>query len=82
MFSHPYISFSPHSKAKSNYKSTISGKLENSGISDVAIVSVHTEKTRLKNLIMIIIIMDLLQETTVFGEHQKVTSAIKLKPEK
>ena len=46
--------FSPHSKAKANYKSTIPGKLETSGISDVAIASVHSKKTRLKKLIMIL----------------------------
>ena len=32
--------FSPRSKAKATYKSTISGKLLSSGISDVAIASV------------------------------------------
>ena len=45
-------------------------------ISDVAIASVHSEKTRLKKMIMIIIIiMNLSQEMTVFGERQKLTSA-------
>ena len=43
-----------------------------SGISDIAIASVHSEKTRLKKLIMtiiiiIIIIMNKSQESTVFG---------------
>ena len=33
----------------------ISGKLVTSGMSDVAIVSVHSEKTRMKKMIMIII---------------------------
>ena len=37
-------------------KAHISGKLVSSGISDVAITSVHSEKTRLNKLIMIIII--------------------------
>ena len=37
--------FSPHSKAKANYKTKISGKLLTSGISDVAIASVYLEKT-------------------------------------
>ena len=48
--------FSPHSKAKANYKSTNLRKIGNvtSGISDVAIVSVYLEKTHLKMLIMII----------------------------
>ena len=36
--------YSPHSKAKVNYKAQISGKLVTSGISDVAIISVHSEK--------------------------------------
>ena len=52
-----------------------------SGISDVAIASVYSEKARLKKLIMIII-MNKSQETTVFGGRQKLTSAIKLRPEK
>ena len=37
-------------------KAQISGRMISSGISDVAIVSVYFEKTRLKKLIMIIII--------------------------
>ena len=41
-----------------------------SGISDVAIASVHSEKTRLKKLI--IIIMNKSQETTVFSGRQKL----------
>ena len=43
------------------------GKLVTSGISDVAIASVHSEKTRLKKLIMII--MNLSQETSIFGRR-------------
>ena len=42
------------------------------------IASVHSEKTRLKNLIMIIIIiisMNKSQELTVFHGRQKLTSA-------
>ena len=38
-------------------KAQISGKLVTSGISDVASASVHFEKTRLKKMIMIIIII-------------------------
>ena len=49
--------FSSHSKVKANYKGQISGKLVTSGISDVAIISVHSEKTRLKKMITIIIII-------------------------
>ena len=43
-----------------------------SGISDVAFASVYSEKTRLKKMIMIIIIMNLSQEKTVFGGRQKL----------
>ena len=39
-------------------KAQISGRMVSSGISDVAIASVHSEKTRLKKSIMIIIIMN------------------------
>ena len=60
-----------------------------SGISDVAFASVYSEKTRLKKLIMmmmimkmIIIIMNKSQETTVFSGRQKLTSTMKLRPEK
>ena len=74
--------FSPYSTAKINLKAQISGKLA-TGISDVALVSVSSEKTRMKKCwIMIIIIMKKLQETTFFGGHQKLTSALKLRPEK
>ena len=84
--------FSPHSTAKTNYKSTNLRK-NDSGISDVAGASVHSEKTHLKKLMMmmkmmimmmtmIIIITNKSQETTVFGGLQKLTSAIKLRPEK
>ena len=71
--------FSPHSTAKTNYKST---NLRKNGISDVAFASVYSEKTHLKKLIMIIIIMNLSQETTVFGGCQKLISAMKLRLEK
>ena len=74
--------FSPHSKAKANYKTHISGKLVTSGINDVAIVSVHSEKTCMKKMIMIIISMKKSQESTVFGGHQKLTSSMKQRPEK
>ena len=42
--------FSPHSTAKTYYKSQISGKLVSSGISDVVFTSVYSEKTPLKKL--------------------------------
>ena len=48
---------SPHIKLKTIIKGQISGKLVTSGISDVAIVLVHSEKTRLKKMIMITIII-------------------------
>ena len=50
-----------------------SGRMVSSGISDVAIASVHSETTRLKKLmvIIIIIIMNKSQEKTVFSGHQK-----------
>ena len=62
-------------------KAQISGRMISSGISDVAIASVYFEKTRLKKMIMIII-MNLSQETTIFGRRQKLTSVMKQRPEK
>ena len=70
----PY--FSPHSKAKAK----ISGKWVTSGISDVAIASVHSEKTCLKKMI-IIISMNKSQELVVFHGRQKLTSSMKQRPE-
>ena len=56
------------------------------GISDVVTASVYSEKTRLKKLMMmmkmIISIMNKSQETTVFHGRQKLTSAMKQRPEK
>ena len=43
---------------KPRIKAQISGRMISSGISDVAIASVHSEKTRLKKLIMIIIMKE------------------------
>ena len=62
----------------------ISGRMVSSCVSDVAIASVYSEKTRLMKLIMliIIIIMNKSQETTVFSGRKKLTSAMKLRPEK
>ena len=53
-------------------KEQIPGKLVTSGKSDVATASVHSEKTRSKNLIMIIISisMNKSQELTVFHGRQ------------
>ena len=52
-------------------KAHFSGRMISSDISDVAITSVYSEKTRLKKFIM-----NKSQETTVFGGRQKLTSAI------
>ena len=49
--------FSPQVKLKPIIKAQISGKLETSGTSDVAIASVQSEKTSIKKMIMIIIII-------------------------
>ena len=76
--------FSPHSKSKANYKSTNLRKIGNYGISDVAIVSVHSEKTRMKKMIKIAnyFSMNKSQELKIFGRYQKLTSALKQRPEK
>ena len=73
-------------------KAQISGRMVSSGISDVAFISVYSEKTSLKKLMMmmnmiiiiiiIIIIMNKLQGTTIFSRRQKSTSARKLRPGK
>ena len=47
--------FSPHSKAKVNYKSTNLRKMVTSGLSDVVTASVYLEKTFLKKLIMLLL---------------------------
>ena len=67
----------------------ISGRILSIGISDVVTASVYSEKTRLKKLMMmmkmiiiIISIMNKSQETTVFQGRQKLTSAMKQRPEK
>ena len=52
-------------------KAQISGRMVCSGISDVAFASVYSEKTRLKKLMMIII-KNKSQETTVFSRRQKL----------
>ena len=46
-------------------KAQISGRMVSSGISDVVIASVYSEKTRLKKLMKIIVIMNKLQEMTI-----------------
>ena len=67
-------------------KAQISGRMASIGISDVVTASANSEKTRMKKCMMIMIIitiiMNKLQETTVFGRRQKLTSAMKLRPRK
>ena len=58
----------------------IPGRMVSIGISDVLTASVYSEKTCLKKLMLII--MNKLQGSTVFGGCQKLTSAMKLMPEK
>ena len=64
---------------KLTIKEQISGRMASIGISDVVTASVYLEKTRLKKFmkIIIIIIMNKSQETTVFHGRQKLTSAMK-----
>ena len=66
--------FCPLNKAKSKLKAQISGKLVTNGVSDVATASVHSEKTRLKKLMIYDNFMNLSQETSVLGGCQKWTS--------
>ena len=63
-------------------KAQISGRMVGSGISDVSFASVYSEKTHLKQLIMIIFIMKKSQEMTVFKGCQKLTSAMNQRLEK
>ena len=63
---------------KPTIKAQISGRTASSGTSVVAFTSVYSEKTCLKKLM----IMNKSQETTVLGGCQKLTSAVKLRPEK
>ena len=74
---------------KPTIKVQISGRMASIGISDVVTASVCSEKTCLKKLMMmmnmIIIsssIMNKLQESMVFHGRQKLTSAMKQRPEK
>ena len=63
-------------------KAHSSGRMFSSGISGVVIASVHSEKTRLKKLmIMIIIMMNKSQEMMLFCGRQKLTSTMKLRPD-
>ena len=60
--------FSPHSKAKVNDKST---NVRKSGISDVAFASVYSEKTRLKKLMIMIIIMNNRKSHLLVNEKER-----------
>ena len=57
---------------KPTIKVQISGRMASIGINDVVTASISSEKTRPKKLMLI---MNKLQESTVFGGHQKLTSA-------
>ena len=67
---------------KPTIKAQISGRMASIGISDVVTASVYSEKTSLKKLMIIIIIMNKSQEIKVFGGRQRLTSAMKQRPEK
>ena len=59
--------FSPYSTAKTNFKRPNLRKLVSNGISDVAFVSVSSEKTHMKECwIMIIIIMKKNRKKRIF----------------
>ena len=60
-------------------KAQISRRITHIGRSDVVTASVHSEKTHLKKMMLI---MNKSQESTVFGECLKLTSAMKQRPEK
>ena len=66
---------------KPTIKAHSSGRMVSIGISDIVTASVYLEKTRLKK-VMMIMIMNKSQETTVFHVCQKLTSATKLRLEK
>ena len=60
-------------------KAQISGRMLSSGISDVAIASVHSEKTRLKKMI---IIMNKSQETMIFSGAPEINFRYETKARK
>ena len=64
---------------KPTIKVQISGRMASISICDVLTASVNSEKTCLKKLMLI---MNKSQESTVFGGCQKLTSAMKQRPEK
>ena len=67
LMSHQGPRFIPHSKAKKpRIKAKISGRMVSRGTSDVVTASLYSEKTRLKKLMIMIIIMNKSQETSFF----------------
>ena len=64
---------------KPTVKVQISGRMASIGISDVVTASVYSEKPHLKKLMLV---MNKSQESTVFGRRQKLTFAMKRRPEK
>ena len=60
-------------------KAQISGRMLSSGISDVAIASVHSEKTRLKKMI---IIMNKSHETMIFSGAPEINFRYETKARK
>ena len=65
--------FSPHSTAKTNKKSTFLRKMVSSSISDVVIASVYSEKTRLKNLMMMTMIIIMNKKLQCLAGHRNVS---------
>ena len=63
-------------------KAQISVRMVSSSISDVVFCSIHSEKTHLKKLLIMIIFMKEYKEMTVFIGGQKLTSAMKQRPVK
>ena len=63
-------------KLKYMTKAQISERMVSSGVSDIAFISVYSEKTHLNKL------MIFMNKSIVFSGHQKLTSDIKLRPEK
>ena len=64
---------------KRTIKAQISGRMASIAISDVVTASVYSEKTCLKKLM---VIMNKSQEMVVFDGCQKMTSDMKLRPER
>ena len=69
------------SQPRTSFEST-PGRMVSSGITDVVIASVQSEKIGPKKLMLMIIIMKKSQDATFFSGRQKLTSTMKLRPEK